>query len=128
MPFSNYPGGVRCGHEDTTRATDLVAKTPGVGRNGHSTSRGVRSRSLLRFPVPDEAQVGDLGGPARLTQALGIDAALNGVSLPGQELAILGPTPTPPAITVAARIGIRGEAAEWPWRLYETGSPFVSRR
>ncbi len=69
-----------------------------------------------------------LGGPARLTQALGIDRALNGMALQGPELAILGPSPTPPAITVATRIGIRGQAAECPWRFYETGSPFVSKR
>src|SRR5438105_4431603 len=46
-------------------------------------------------------------GPARLTQALAIDGAVNGVPLSGEPLAILGPGPAPTEIVAASRIGIR---------------------
>jgi len=66
-------------------------------------------------------------GPARLTQALGIDGSLNGVPLESEALAILGPGEPPARIVEAPRVGVR-EAADRLWRFYDADSRFVSRR
>src|SRR5205823_4603883 len=66
-------------------------------------------------------------GPARLTQALGIDGELNGIPLDSDLLAILGPGRAPYRVIEAPRVGIR-QAADLPWRFYDGESAFVSRR
>ena len=66
-------------------------------------------------------------GPARLTQALGIDRRLNGHRLTEPPLWIAAGRPVAPRrIAVAPRIGIRA-AADWPLRFYVRDCPFVSR-
>jgi DNA-3-methyladenine glycosylase len=82
---------------------------------------------------PDRLRERDLcSGPAKLTQALGIDRALDGVDLvEGDALFIFRDRkPAPPdAIVASPRIGV-GYAREWaarPLRFYLRGNPFVSK-
>jgi len=66
-------------------------------------------------------------GPARLTQALGIDRRLNGHRLTEPPLWITaGRRVAQERVMVGPRIGIR-EAADWPLRFYVRDNPFVSR-
>ena len=69
-------------------------------------------------------------GPAKLTQALGIDGALDGADLVtgdrGVTIVDVGhPPPTVPAVTT--RIGLIN-GADLPWRFYIEGTPDISRR
>lgn len=60
-------------------------------------------------------------GPAKLCDALGIDAALNGIRLDRGPLRILAGPPVPDeAVTVTPRIGIT-KAADWPLRFVADG-------
>ncbi len=65
-------------------------------------------------------------GPGRLTQALGITGALDGVALAGSPL-LLSPRSGTVAVAKGPRIGI-SRAAEQPWRFGQAGSPYLSRR
>jgi len=73
-------------------------------------------------------------GPAKLTQALGITRALNGMDLcaRGAELWIEDAPPIPAAdIAIGPRIGLNSVPEPWksiPWRFYVRDNPFVSRR
>ena len=69
-------------------------------------------------------------GPAKLTQALGIDGAFDGADLVtgdrGVTIVDVGPPPpTVPAVTT--RIGLTS-GADLPWRFHIEGTPDVSRR
>jgi DNA-3-methyladenine glycosylase len=67
-------------------------------------------------------------GPAKLCQALGIDATLNGhdLSQPPYKL-IIQPALNSKQIVKTTRIGIsRGQ--ELPWRFYIKDNPYVSKR
>jgi len=65
-------------------------------------------------------------GPARLTQALGIDRRLNGHRLTEPPLWIAaGRRVAPERVAVGPRIGVRA-AADWPLRFYLRDNPFVS--
>ena len=69
-------------------------------------------------------------GPGRLTRALGIEGAHNGVDLTaaGSAVAILDDGTPPPAVPAASsRIGI-SRAVDTPWRWYVAGDPNVSGR
>ncbi len=67
-------------------------------------------------------------GPGKLTQALGIDLALNGVPLANGPIHVLGRANGRPGprIVRSERVGIT-KATELPWRFSEAGSRFVSR-
>ncbi len=66
-------------------------------------------------------------GPAKLCEALGIDARHNTGSLQRAPLVIRAGTPVSDAdVVVTPRIGIR-RAADWPLRFAVAGSPYVSR-
>jgi DNA-3-methyladenine glycosylase len=101
--------------EGIAEAALIRALEPIAGIELMQRRRGVQDLRLLA------------SGPARLTQALGIDGALNGMALDSEALAILGPGRSPARIIEAPRIGIR-QAADLPWRFYDAESPFVSRR
>lgn len=64
-------------------------------------------------------------GPGRLTQALGITGALDGLSLREAGLHV-GRRREAPEIVCVPRIGI-SEAQELPWRMVARGSRFLSR-
>jgi DNA-3-methyladenine glycosylase len=65
-------------------------------------------------------------GPGRLTQALAIDIALDGLSLEAPPFQLtVGDAPT--AISVGTRIGIT-RAAELPWRFGLRSSAYLSKR
>jgi len=68
-------------------------------------------------------------GPGRLTQAFGVTGADNGLDLAwGHDLFLSEGTPPDPAgVATSTRIGI-SVAREQPWRFFEAGSSFVSRR
>jgi DNA-3-methyladenine glycosylase len=67
-------------------------------------------------------------GPARLTQALGIDRSLNGHRLTGRPLWIAEGEPVSPRrVAVAPRVGIR-VAVDWKLRFYVSDSRYVSAR
>jgi DNA-3-methyladenine glycosylase len=67
-------------------------------------------------------------GPGKLTQALGIDLALNATSLDHGPVAIEARPPewAAPALVAGPRIGIT-KAADLPWRFCAAGSRHVSR-
>jgi len=66
-------------------------------------------------------------GPARLTQALGIDRSLNGHRLTERPLWIAeGARVARRQVAVATRVGIR-VATDWKLRFYIRDNPFVSR-
>ncbi|WP_419856095.1 DNA-3-methyladenine glycosylase [Candidatus Poriferisodalis sp.] len=67
-------------------------------------------------------------GPAKLTQAFGIDGAHDGCDLTTDGgLSIRDDGWTAAEIVSTARIGI-SRGAELPWRFYDAGNPHVSRR
>jgi DNA-3-methyladenine glycosylase len=67
-------------------------------------------------------------GPAKLTQALGIDLELNGTSLVSGPIEVLPREPgaREPRIVIGERIGIT-KAADLPWRFCDADSRHVSR-
>jgi len=73
-------------------------------------------------------------GPAKLTQALGITRALDGIDLcaRGAELWIEDALPIPDAdVATSPRVGLNNTPEPWksiPWRYYVRDSLFVSKR
>ncbi len=71
-------------------------------------------------------------GPARLTQALGVDLGHNGLDLcgPSAELYIEGGPAVPASrIRTGARVGVSGPGGDgttYPWRFWIDGEPTVS--
>ena len=108
--------------------------------NAVTDAEGVGAAVLIRALEPTEGialmrsrrgseRLGELcSGPGKLTQALGIGLALNGVSLAGGPIEIsLPPSGTrSPRIVEGPRIGIT-KAAHLPWRFCDGDSSFVSR-
>lgn len=67
-------------------------------------------------------------GPGKLTRALAIDRALDGHDLTQPPLQLFLTTPLPEhRIVRTPRIGI-SKAVECPWRFYEYGNAWVSRK
>jgi DNA-3-methyladenine glycosylase len=67
-------------------------------------------------------------GPGKLTQALGIELALNGTSLADGPIVIFARAAgwEDPPVVVSRRVGIT-KAVELPWRFTVAGDPNVSR-
>jgi DNA-3-methyladenine glycosylase len=85
---------------------------------------GLATMRRRRGPVQDRALT---AGPARLTQALGIDRGLNGHRLTEPPLWIAAGARVPPRLVVVGpRVGIR-LAADWELRFYIRDNPFVSK-
>ena len=87
----------------------------------------VLGEELARSRRPAARSARDLaGGPARLTQALGIGRDDLGTDLLSADSAIrLHRGPAPAAISSGPRVGI-SLAADLPWRFWETDAPSVS--
>jgi DNA-3-methyladenine glycosylase len=89
---------------------------------------GIETMRSLRGGVTRDRDIAS--GPAKLTQAMAIDGALDGAALDGTLLRI---TPrdrevADQDIAVSTRIGVEGapDAAHWPLRFYLVGNPHVS--
>jgi DNA-3-methyladenine glycosylase len=108
-----------CGDEGEGVAVLLRALEPLSGLDEMAAARGPAARRRLDL----------CNGPAKLTQALGIDGASNGVDLvDGGEVAIVDDgTPPPRRPVQTTRIGLSA-GAELPWRWYVPDDPHVSRR
>jgi DNA-3-methyladenine glycosylase len=68
-------------------------------------------------------------GPARLTQALGIDGSYGGIDLldPKAPLRLRTADPVDPArVRSGPRVGVGGAGAETPWRFWIADEPTVS--
>ena len=65
-------------------------------------------------------------GPGKLTEALGIDLAVNEADLCQEPFLLTPPAGPPPKVVAGPRIGIT-KAVERPWRFCAAGSPYVSR-
>jgi DNA-3-methyladenine glycosylase len=66
-------------------------------------------------------------GPARLCAALGITGLQNGFDLLESSLRIVGRPGTVTEPVQTTRVGLT-QAAERPWRFYERGSIWISRK
>lgn len=93
--------------------------------------RGVEplsGKSLMRLRRGEKPKDRDLtNGPGKLCEALGIDGAMNGVSLQRKPLVIReGRTIDADEIEITPRIGI-SRAVDWPLRYIIRGNQFVSR-
>lgn len=108
-----------CGDDGEGVAVLLRALEPLTGLDEMAEARGPavrRARDLC-------------SGPAKLTQALGIDRALNGVDLVGGTAVTIADDGTaPPSRPVqTTRIGLSA-GADHRWRWYVPDNPHVSRR
>ena len=97
-----------------TSAALVRALEPTDGLDAMRERRGLEDVRLL------------CSGPGRLTQALGITDAYDGLSLTAPPFALLA-RDSEPRIARGRRIGIT-KAVERDWRYGEAGSPFLSRR
>ena len=98
----------------------LRALTPIEGLDSMYAARGPAARTERDL----------CSGPAKLTQALGIDGALDGANLVSGDLGVTvvdDGRPPPPTPAVTARIGLTN-GADVPWRFYIEGTADVSRR
>ena len=106
--------------EGVAAAVLLRALTPMQGLDSMYAARGPPARTERDL----------CSGPAKLTQALGIDGALDGANLVGGDLGVTvvdDGQPPPPTPAATARIGLTN-GADLPWRFYIEGTPDVSRR
>ena len=104
-----------------------------TGRDGEGSAVLLRAAEPIlgldamrgRRGVEDPARL--LAGPARLTQALDVDRALNGADLgAGRDLVVARGRPVEPdEVAVGRRVGIR-VGLDRPWRFSVRGSRFVS--
>jgi len=109
----HWCANVVCGHEGTASAVLLRAGQVVEGAELAQRRRGERvtARDLAR-------------GPARLTQALGLDRAHDGADLFDGAIR-LDHGDRPEATLTGPRVGLR-EAADRPWRYWIDGDRYVS--
>lgn len=114
----HWCANVVCGDEGEGVAVLLRALHPLQGLEAMYTARGPaarRDRDLC-------------SGPAKLTQALGLDGVHDGVDLTTGPVGLFDDGTPPPAAPVqTTRIGLSA-GGEHPWRWYVAGDPNVSRR
>ena len=106
--------------EGVAAAVLLRALTPLEGLDAMYAARGPAARTERDL----------CSGPAKLTQALGIDGTLDGANLVTGELGvtILDDGQLPPRVpVVTTRIGLTN-GADLPWRYYVEGTADISRR
>lgn len=116
----HYCANVVCGVDG--QATGLLLRAGEIVA-GQETARERRGR-----PRTDR----DLAsGPARLTQALGINRELDGADLfrPPLKLELPAAPADEDRVSSGPRVGVSGPggSAEYPWRFWLTGEPTVSK-
>lgn len=92
----------------------IRAIEPTVGLDAMARRRGLADPRAL------------CSGPGKLTQALGITRAHDGLMLDAPPFALTLPD-APVPVVIGPRIGI-SKAVDLPWRFGLAGSPFLSRR
>jgi DNA-3-methyladenine glycosylase len=102
-----------CAEPGVGAAVLLRALEPAAGIEDMQARRGLDDIRLLA------------AGPGRLTEALGISAAHDGLDLARPPF-VLQPPEAPVEVVASPRVGIT-RAAEHPWRFSLAGSTFVSR-
>jgi DNA-3-methyladenine glycosylase len=108
----HWCANIVCGEQGVGEAVLLRALEPTAGLAAMRTRRGVRDATLL------------CAGPGRLTEALGITRAHDGMRLDQPPFTVLE-AEAAPDVVAAPRVGIT-KAAELPWRYTVEGSRFVS--
>lgn len=101
----------------------LRALEPLEGIDLMAARRGVKG-------LTEKTTVNLTNGPSKLCQAMGIDKALNGSDLCGDELYLAAPEkPRRFKVMATPRINISysGKAIEYPWRFIIAGNKFVSK-
>jgi DNA-3-methyladenine glycosylase len=105
-----------------------------AGPDGHASAVLLRAGAVIAGAAAAQerrtaASLRDLArGPARLTTALGVDRALNGLDVSSQRspLQVRRGTPVPDdAVRWGPRVGV-STAQEVPWRCWIDGDPTVS--
>ena len=109
----HWCANVVCREEGVGAAVLLRALEPTAGLDAMRARRGVDDSRLLA------------AGPGRLTQALGISAAHDGLDVSSSPFA-LAPPSSPVQVVESPRVGIT-RAADRLWRYSLAGSTFVSR-
>ena len=109
----HWCANVVCAREGVGAAVLLRALEPTVGLDVMRARRRIDDPGLLA------------SGPGRLTQALGISRAQDGLELSAPPFALVAPE-SPPEIVESTRVGIT-RATDKPWRYSLAGSTFVSR-
>src|SRR5262245_20849407 len=110
----HWCANVVCGHDGTASAVLLRA---GEVVEGADLARGRRG---ARVTARDLAR-----GPARLTQALGLDREHDGADLRGSAVSLRPAKSAPGAIGKGPRVGLRNGATR-PWRFWVAGDRYVS--
>ena len=103
------------------RAGEVVA--------GLGLARGRQPDARDRGRQPDARDRDLARGPARLTRALAVDRALDGVDVTaaGSPLRVLAGGPVPDAaVLTGPRVGVAGDGALTPWRFSIAGDRTVS--
>ena len=109
----HWCANVVCADEAIGAAVLLRAVEPTHGIGEMCERRGLADVRLLA------------SGPGRLTQALGITSAHDGLDLESPPFELIGPSAWVDVV-VSARVGITRAVAK-PWRFSLAGSRFVSR-
>ena len=109
----HWCANVVCREDGVGAAVLLRALEPTAGLDAMRARRGVDDSRLLA------------AGPGRLTQALGISAAHDGLDVSSSPFA-LAPPSSPVQVVESPRVGIT-RAADRLWRYSLAGSTFVSR-
>jgi DNA-3-methyladenine glycosylase len=97
-----------------------------------TSRKGVPHAVLLRALEPVEGVTDKTWGPGLLCRAMGVDRALNGTDLCGDQLWLERPRRqgNAPAVQIGIgpRIGVdyAGSWAKRPWRFFDRASPYVS--
>ncbi len=98
-----------------------------TGQQGHPAA------ILIRGLEPLEGIAGGTNGPGRLCKVLGIDRRHNGCDLAGDQMYLedRGLAVRDEDIVARPRIGIKFAGEPWisqPWRFYERGNKWVSKK
>lgn len=109
----HWCANVVCGPEGVGMAVLLRGIEPTDGLAAMRARRGIEDRLLL------------CSGPGRLTQALGVTGAHDGLPLDRPPFRLV-PAGVPADVVCSPRVGI-SRASDVPWRYSLRDSPFVSR-